>query len=67
MDQGNPSGDQAHKGRFIRHGIARDQLLVESGEGIGGDTGAAEEGGARDGYGCIEEWKEVSCDCSFDH
>ena len=27
MDQNYPSGDQAHEGRFIRHGIARGQLL----------------------------------------
>ena len=34
MDQGHPSGDQAHEGCFIPHGIARDQLLVEPREGV---------------------------------
>ena len=31
----------------------RDQLLVEPGEGIAGDRGAARERGGGDGYGCI--------------
>ncbi|KIJ97193.1 hypothetical protein K443DRAFT_258466 [Laccaria amethystina LaAM-08-1] len=42
-----------------RHGISRDHLLVEPQEGVGGDRGAVEERGGGDGYGCIEEHKEL--------
>ena len=45
MDQSHPSGDQTHEGRFIQHGIARAQLLVEPGEGVRGHISAVEERG----------------------
>jgi len=51
MHQSHPSGDQAHKGGFIQHGIARDQLLVEPREGVVEDRGAVEERGSGDGHG----------------
>ena len=43
MDQSHPSGDQAHERRSLRHSIAKDQLLVEPREGVGGYRGAVEE------------------------
>ena len=52
MDQSHTSGDQAQERCFLRHGIARDQLLVEPRGGIGGDRGAVEERGGGDGHGC---------------
>ena len=36
MNQSHPSGDQAHKRRFIRHGTPRGQLLVEPWEALEG-------------------------------
>ena len=65
MDQSHQSlGDQAQEGRFLWHGITRDQFLVEPREGIAGDRSAVEERGTGEGYGCIEECKtEVPCHC----
>ena len=40
-----------------------DQLLVEPREGVGGDRGAVEDRGDEGGDACIEECKEVPCDC----
>ena len=63
MDQSHPSGDQIHEGRFLQHGIARDQLLVKPRVDTGGDRRVAEERGGGDGRGCIEECKEAPCHC----
>jgi len=65
MDQSHPSGDQAYERRFLRHGIAIDQLLADPREGTGGDRGAVEERGGGDGHGCTEECKEVPCHRQF--
>ena len=40
-----------------------DQLLVEPREGVGGNRGAVEDRGGEGGDACIEECKEVPCDC----
>ena len=51
--------------RDVSSGMAsqRSQFLVEPREGVGADGSAVEERGGQDGYGCIEECNEVSCDC----